>query len=90
MGGDVVTARYGPDNWNRRSRPLVPDYRTHPGRTIDRQPRGLILPVLGEFCDPADCEHPVSARVWPDIAGFVAKCRNCGLHVDLRDEWRIA
>lgn len=68
-----------------RNRPVRGDHR---GR--DR-PRRVF--ILGEHCDPADCDHPIHARRSPlAVPGYIARCGDCGLHQRKhnRATWEIA
>lgn len=69
------------------SQPAHPDYIRHrPPRRGNTRRRSII----GEYCPPADCPHPVEARVWPDTIGYVARCRDCGMELRRYGTWEIA
>lgn len=81
-----MTARYI-DEWSARSRPAHPDYE-RADRSRRRQ-RHQIGPI-GEYARPAECDHPVEARVWPDVRPYVARCHNCGLQMTRAGVWMYA
>jgi hypothetical protein len=39
---------------------------------------------------PADCLHPVEARVASSLPTHIARCHDCGLHLNRHAEWVVA
>jgi hypothetical protein len=56
-----MTARFTDIAFDVESRPTSPDWDSHPGRPRPRYRRAPV--IIGEFCPPAECLHPVEARV---------------------------
>jgi hypothetical protein len=83
-----MTARFTDIAFDVESRPTSPDWDSHPGRPRPRYRRAPV--IIGEFCPPAECLHPVEARVWPLAIGYIAACRDCGLHVLRNGRWEVA
>jgi hypothetical protein len=46
--------------------------------------------LVGQYTAPHLCEHPIEARVWPDIARRVARCHDCGMYLLFSGKWELA
>lgn len=54
------------------------------GRRVQR------VQPIGRYCEPANCAHPVTARIWPTHRGYRAACHDCGASELRNGQWEIA